>query len=147
MTLKPVCALATILVTSGCYYYQPVARDVARPGTILSLALTDSGTSHFWPYLGPDVGIVRGRLLDKDDHEITLSVASVGLRHGQDLFWKGETVAVQQEFVAFVQERRLSTGRTILAASGSVAAFVALFVTLRHTGVGAGGPGTGGPPR
>ncbi|HXM38738.1 MAG TPA: hypothetical protein VN908_08810 [Gemmatimonadales bacterium] len=136
-----------LLLGTGCYYYEPVAVPAPRPGAYLSLALTDSGTTHFWPYLGPDVGAVRGRLIDSDDRRFTLSVLSVGLRHGQELYWKGETVQLPREYVAFLQERRLSTGRTLLTAGASITAFVALLSAVTHSGIGSGRPGGGGPPR
>jgi hypothetical protein len=138
--------LASVAAT-GCYYYQPVARDAVRPGAQLALALTDSGTSHFWPFLGPDVGVVRGRLLGTDPRAFTVSVTSITQRHGQDLFWKGEQVQLPQEFVAYLQERRLSKVRTAIAAGGSVLAFVSFIIAFDLTGIGGGSVGGGGGGR
>jgi hypothetical protein len=139
--------LAALTAANGCYYYEPVATPAPQPGAYLSLALTDSGTAHFWPYLGPDVGAVRGHLLGSDQRAFTLSVLSVGLRHGPDLYWKGETVSLQREFVAELRERRLSKGRTFLTVGGSVTAFIALVSVFTNAGIGSGGPGGDGRPR
>ncbi len=139
--------IAMLVGAAGCYYYEPLATPAPRPGAYLSLALTDSGTMHFWPYLGPDVGAVRGHLLGSDERAFTLSVLAVELRHGSDLYWKGETVSLQREFVAQLRERRLSTGRTVLTLGGSVAAFLAAVTIFTNSGIGSGGPGGGGHPR
>ena len=85
-------ALGSLILTAGCYYYQPLQAPAPQPGTYLQVMLTDSGTSHFWPYLGPDVGDLRGRLVTADHQALALSVESVEQRHGQVLSWKGETV-------------------------------------------------------
>jgi len=109
--------------------------------------LTDSGTSHFWPYLGPDVGDLRGRLVTADHQVLALSVESVEQRHGQVLSWKGETVTLGREYVAHMNERHLSKSRTFLIAAGSVAAFLTAITTFTNLGIGSGGGGGGGPPR
>jgi hypothetical protein len=139
--------LALVACLAGCYYYEPVPAVTPRPGSYLALALTDSGTAHWWPYLGPDVGAVRGHLVSSDERAFTLSVLSVGLRHGPDLYWKGETVTLQREFVAELRERRLSKVRTLLIAGGSITAFVSILSIFTDFGIGSGGAGGGGQPR
>jgi len=109
--------------------------------------LTDSGTSHFWPYLGPDVGDLRGRLVTADHQALALSVESVEQRHGQVLSWKGETVTLGREYVAHMNERHLSKSRTFLIAAGSVAAFLTAITTFTNLGIGSAGGGGGGQPR
>lgn len=145
--LRPLLHLVFLAGVAGCYYYEPVATPAPRLGAYLSLALTDSGTAHFWPYLGPDVGAVRGHLLGSDERAFTLSVLSVELRHGSDLYWKGETVSLQREFVAQLRERRLSKGRTFLTVGGSVTVFLAAVTIFTNSGIGSGGSGGGGRPR
>jgi hypothetical protein len=135
-----------LMLDAGCHYYQPL-QTAPQPGTYLQVMLTDSGTSHFWPYLGPDVGDLRGRLITAEQQALALSVESVEQRHGQVLSWKGETVTLGREYVARLQERRLSKSRTVLIAAGSVSALIATLSVFTNLGIGAGGGGGGGHPR
>ncbi len=137
----------SLILTAGCYYYQPLQAPAPEPGTYIQVMLTDSGTSHFWPYLGPDVGDLRGRLVTADHQVLALSVESVEQRHGQVLSWKGETVTLGREYVAHMNERHLSKSRTFLIAAGSVAAFLTAITTFTNLGIGSGGGGGGGQPR
>ena len=137
----------SLTLTAGCYYYEPLARPDPEAGTYMQVMLTDSGTSHFWPYLGPDVGDLRGRLVNADHQAIALSVDAVDLRHGQVLSWKGETVNLGREFVARLDERHLSKSRSVLLAAGSVLALIATFTAFDNFGIGSKGGGGGGQPR
>lgn len=139
--------LGSLILTAGCYYYQPLQKAAPEPGTYLQVLLTDSGTSHFWPYLGPDVGDLRGRLVTADHQALALSVESVEQRHGQVLSWKGETVTLGREYVAHMNQRHLSKPRTFLIAAGSVAALLATLSVFTNLGIGSGGGGGGGQPR
>ena len=145
--IRQITVLVPLCLSMGCYYYQPLMTPAPEPGTYLQVMLTDSGTSHFWSYIGPDVGDLRGRLVTADNAAIALSVESVELRHGQVLSWKGESVTLGREYVATLQERRLSKSRTVLAAAGSVAAFIAALTAYSNIGVGSNGGGGGGYPR
>lgn len=140
--------LVVLVFGGGCYYYEPLRTPAPAPGIYLQVMLTDSGTSHFWPYLGPDVGDVRGRLVNANEQAIALSVESVELRYGRVLNWKGENVTLGREYVATMQERHLSKTRSVLFAAGSVAAFIAAVATFKTLAEGSGGgSGGGGHPR
>src|SRR5437879_12357272 len=139
--------LPLLTSAAACYYYQPLDAPSPQPGTYMQVMLTDSGTSHFWGYLGPDVGNVRGRLITADPQVFALSVESVEQRHGQVLTWKGEAVTLRREYVATVQERRLSKSRFALLAGGSVVGLVATVAALATWAAGSGSGGGGGQPR
>jgi hypothetical protein len=139
--------LPVVISAAGCFYYQPLETAAPQPGTYIEVVLTDSGTSHFWGYLGPDVANLRGRLVTANPQTLALSVQSVEQRHGQVLGWKGETVTLGREYVATMQERHLSTGRTVLLAGGTVVGFVAMISAVANLAAGSGGSGGGGPPR
>jgi len=142
------CTVISLLISAtGCYYYQPLETPAPQPGTYMQVMLTDSGTSHFWGYLGPDVGNLRGRLITANPEALALSVESVEQRHGQILSWKGETVRLGREYVATLQERHLSKVRTALLTGGSVMGFIAAIAAFTNLASGSGGGGGGGPPR
>jgi hypothetical protein len=139
--------MVLVALAAGCYYYTPLEQPDPQSGTYLQVNLTDSGTSHFWSYLGPDVGDLRGRLINADDRSLALAVEAVDLRHGQMLSWKGETVSLGREYVAHLEERHLSKSRTTLLALGSVAAFIASIKAIQFIGIGARSGGGPPPPR
>jgi len=139
--------MAMLISGTGCYYYQPLETPVPRPGTYMEVMLTDSGTSHFWSYLGPDVGNLRGRLITANPDALALSVESVEQRHGQILSWKGETVTLGREYVATMQARHLSKPRTALLAGGTVVGLMTALAAFTNIASGSGGGGGGGQPR
>src|SRR5437879_9676550 len=109
------CIVMVLLISAaGCYYYEPLETPAPQPGTYMQVMLTDSGTSHFWGYLGPDVGNLRGRLITANPEALALSVESVEQRHGQILTWKGEDVTLRRAYVAAVRDRHLSKARVAL---------------------------------
>jgi hypothetical protein len=132
---------------TGCYYYRPVATLSPAPGTYVAVALTDSGTEHFWRYLGPDVGTVRGRLLFADDTSYAVGVEAVELRHGSELGWKGERVVLPRLYVVGVQGRHFSVGRSALAGGLSAVGLIMSYGAFRAIQAGGGSSGNGGPPR
>src|SRR2546421_13071556 len=101
-------AIFLLISATGCYYYEPLETPAPRPGTYMEVMLTDSGTSHFWSYLGPDVGNLRGRLIPANPDALALSDEPAEQRHGQILSWKRETVPLGREYVAPMQARHLS---------------------------------------
>src|SRR6267378_914363 len=133
--------IPVVIAATGCFYYEPLATPAPQPGTYIQVMLTDSGTSHFWGYLGPDVGNLRGRLVTASPQALALSVASVEQRHGQILGWKGETVRLGREYVATLQERHLSKVRTALLTGGSVMGFIAAIAAFTNLASGSGGGG------
>jgi len=142
------CIVMVLLISAaGCYYYEPLETPAPQPGTYMQVMLTDSGTSHFWGYLGPDVGNLRGRLITANPEALALSVESVEQRHGQILSWKGERVRLGGECVATMQESHVSKVRTALLAGGSVVGFIAARAAFTLFTGGSGGGGGGGPPR
>src|SRR2546429_598163 len=83
------------------------------------------GTEDLARYIGPDVRVVRGRFQSTSERGLTVSVSQVELRRGDVLSWQGETVVVPRAFVASLEERRVSRGRIVLLAGGSILALLA----------------------
>ena len=110
--------------------------------------MTDSGTDQLWRYLGPEVGVLRGRLLATDGGNYAMSVFAVDLRNGTTLGWKGERVVVSRGLVAGLAERRFSFGRTALTSSLTAAGFVLTLQAFKvFSGGGTATSGGGGRPR
>src|SRR2546429_4136717 len=102
-------------------------RSTLFPYTTLfrSVTLTDAGSEDLARYIGPDVRVVRGRFQSTSERGLTVSVSQVELRRGDVLSWQGESVVVPRAFVASLEERRVSRGRIVLLAGGSILALLA----------------------
>src|SRR5213593_3770361 len=140
-------AFTSLLV--GCHSYVPLTTATPLPGTYVAATLTESGSAQVSSQLGPDAGVVRGRLLDDGQEGMTLSVQSVGLRRGEELGWRGEAVTLPHASIARIDLRRFAKGRSLLLLVAGVTAFVALTSTFDLTVRGTGGvtsPIGPGPP-
>ena len=113
----------------------------------LAVTLTEAGSEDLARYIGPDVGVVRGRFQSASERGLTLSVSQVELRRGDVLSWQGETVVVPRAFVASLEERRVSRGRIVLLAGGSILALLASYQAFGSAGGGVPAPGGPGMPR
>lgn len=129
----------------GCYKYVPVATTDPAPGARIAIALTPAGSDTLARLVGPRVTAIEGRMLQGGGSELLLAVAVVRKDRGEEDFWKGETVSIPRNVIAGVQQRRLSTSRTLLLA-GVVAALGVTAGAAAGSGGSGGGGGGGGPP-
>src|SRR5439155_5811490 len=104
--------LNTLLV--GCHTYVPLITPTPLPGTYVAATLPEAGSAQVSGHLGPDAGVVRGRLLDDGQEGMTLSVQSVGLRRGEELGWRGEAVTLPHASIARIDTRRFAKGRSLV---------------------------------
>jgi len=142
-------AVAFTPLLVGCHSYVPLTTATPLPGTYVAATLTESGSAQVSGQLGPDAGVVRGRLLDDRQEAMTLSVQSVGLRRGDELAWRGETVTLPHASIARVDLRRFAKGRSLVLLVFGATAFVALTSTFDLNVKGTGGvtsPIGPGPP-
>lgn len=130
--------------TASCYYYQPLETPAPLPGSYLAATLTDTGADHLSRTIGPDVREVRGRLVTSDDQGLTVAVLGVRLHHGDNVTWKGEHVTLSREYLAGLEQRHLSRGRTLLIASALVLGAVTTYKVFQ--GLGSPPPAGNGPP-
>src|SRR5437867_2485978 len=143
------CAVALTALLVGCHSYVPLTTPIPLPGTYVAATLTEAGSAQVSSQLGPDAGVVRGRLLDDGQQGMTLSVQSVGLRRGDELAWRGETVTLPHALIARVDLRRFAKGRSLVLLVFGATAFVALTRTFDLTVHGTGAvlaPIGPGPP-
>src|SRR5881296_1655045 len=143
------CAVALTPLLVGCHSYIPLTTPTPLPGTYVAATLTESGSAQVSGHLGPDASVVRGRLLDDGQQGMTLSVQSVGLRRGDELAWRGETVTLPHASIARIERRRLAKGRSLLLLVAGATAFVALSRSFDLSVHGTGAvlaPNGPGPP-
>ena len=130
---------------AGCYKYTPLATTDAAPGTRIAVELTPAGTDTLARLVGPNVIGIEGRVVPTAGSDVLLSVSVVRKRNGEEDFWKGETVSIPPGVISGLQQRRLSTSRTLLFV-GAVAAAGATVGVAASSGGSGGGDRGGGPP-
>ncbi len=141
--------IGLLCLSAGCYNYNPLTTPSPEPGTYVAVSLNDAGSDELARYLGPSVFLVRGRYLGPSEGSeggLLVSVSAVETKRGDELSWKGETVALPTDFITSLEVRRLSKGRSLLLAGIGAGGLVATTVAFSLLGGGtAPGPG-GGPP-
>jgi hypothetical protein len=94
-------------------------------GTDVRLSITDRGTADLRDYLGPNVQVLNGRLLEADSGAVDLAVRSIVMHNGSEEFWTGDRITIPRIAVARVERRRFSASRTTFLTALSLAgAFV-----------------------
>jgi hypothetical protein len=121
---------------TGCYSLQPVGGATPQLGTQVAFDVTDAGRVALGGSMGPEIGQVEGRLVERDNGEYLLRVTSVSLLRGGVQTWAGEQVRFKPEYVGTIYQKRFSPGRTIAVAAIGAGA-VALMVSQGLLGSGA----------
>ena len=137
-----VTAALSVLATSttACYSLRPVANVGVPLGSTVALDITDAGRLALGGSMGPEIGQIEGRLVDRNAAEYVLSVTGVRFLRGGEQVWNGERVSIKSDHVSTVRERYLSRGRTAILAGAAIGA-VAFIVTRSITGNGQDIPG------
>ena len=107
---------------AGCYSLQPASITTLEPGKQIAFDVTDAGRVALGGSMGPEIGQVEGRLIQKDNGEYLLGVTSVSLLRGGNQTWAGEQVRLKPEYVGNVYERRFDVGRSAALAAVGVGA-------------------------
>lgn len=131
----------------ACYESIPISLGNVAPGMKLRVSLTDAGGDSLARYLGPGVERVDGKLIQKSDSTVSLSVSEISMRSGQDQYWKGEAVVLPRYSVATVQQRRIAKTRSILLGGALIAALSTLRLTGAIGGSNSNTHGSHPPPR
>jgi hypothetical protein len=124
----------------GCYTLQPTGGPVPQAGKIIGLDINDAGRVALGGAMGPSIGQIEGRLVQKDSSEYVVAVTAVHLLRGGDQVWRGEAVHIKTEFVSSVYERRFSKARSAALAAIGIGA-VAIIASRSLLGLGDQDPG------
>ena len=127
----------------GCYSYAARA-GVPEPNERVRARLTSSGQAWLVEHSGRARTELEGIFIRSDPDHVVLSVWRSDLPGTTQFRTAIDTLRIPAQHVAAFEQRRFSTGRTILAGllgAGAVALAVGVM-----TGVGGGGDGDGGGP-
>lgn len=136
--------LLLLLLCTACYTYAPVTVPGPAPGAQVNAGLTQEGTATLGNVLGPDVAEVEGRVVAATPDTVRLSLVSVSSSRGILTGWTGEEVPLPRARLAFISQRRLSTGGTAVLGAGVAAGLVLLYRLLGGPGVFGASGGSGG---
>lgn len=132
--------------TVGCYTYTPLHTNAApATGQQVRVELTQTGSDSLSRVVGPSVQSIDGRLMLSSPEGIELGVTQVKMYSGLEQYWKGEAVTVPKPFIANIDERSFSWGKTGLL--GGVIVLMALAITAGAAGGSLFGGGGGGQPK
>jgi hypothetical protein len=146
MGLRRLRVVGLSVFSVGCYTLQPTGGPVPQLGTTIGLDLNDAGRAALGGSMGPEIGQVEGRLIQKDTSQYLVAVTALHLLRGGDQVWHGETVQIKSGYVSSVYERKFSPVRSVALAAAGVGA-VAIIATRGLIGLGnsssPGGPSPG----
>jgi hypothetical protein len=131
--------ISTITLQCGCYRYVPMGEPAPVLGARYAFEITDAGRVGLADRLGPGVMKVEGTLVRRTEDGYVVSVSGIDLISGGSSHWSGEQVPVSAGYVARLERREFSAGRTA-AALGAAALAIGAFIVSRGLG------GTGSPP-
>lgn len=133
------------VLTVGCYTYTPVNPNAALSGQRTRVDLTEAGSFAVASFIGPYGRSLEGRITQKDDSGMVVSVTQLTRRSGVEETWRGESVRVPNSAVESVSLPKLSRVRSTLLAGGILATTLGLAAGLGGGSVlGKSSGGTGG---
>lgn len=133
--------------TAACYTYAPQYAGAPAPGDQMGFVLTDQGRVALADRIGSGVTRVTGRLDSVDGDDYVVAVDGVETIGNGSAHWTGERVHIRKDYVAGVQARKFSRGRTALAvgiAAGVVGALIGAASLAGYGFLGGGGSSSGG---
>ena len=119
----------------GCYTLQPSRGATPQVGEKVAFDVNDNGRAALGGSMGPEIGQIEGRLLQKDTAQFLVAVSAVRMIRGGEQTWSGEPVRIKSEYVTTSYTRHFARGRTIALSALGVGA-VAFIVTRSILGSG-----------
>lgn len=133
--LRNVGAAAMGLNLVGCYTLQPNRGGAPVIGERVAFDVNDTGRAALGGSMGPEIGQIEGRLLQRDTAQYVVAVSAVRFIRGGEQVWSGEPVRIKPDYVATTYTRHFARGRTIALSALGVGA-VAFIVTRSLVGSG-----------
>lgn len=137
MRLYRIASLTASVLMTGCYTLEPV---VSTPGPslglVMALEVNDVGRVALGGSMGPEIGVVEGRLVSQLNGEYVLAVTHVRFIRGGEQIWTGEQVSIKKEYVSRTFERRFHKGRTVALGAAIVGGILAVAVAQDLFGFG-----------
>lgn len=135
-----------LLALAGCYHYVP-ASDTLTMGTPVRAHLERPVPVELPDITANRVVQVQGEFVASRPDRLILSAFRIWGDNGFERPLSGETVTLPPDAVGFMEVRRISASRTLLASIGLAAAGYFAQAAIRSAVGGDEGEGTAGPIR
>jgi len=135
-----------VLLSSGCYTFQPAAIEDVLPGQNIRARVTGAYSDTLGVILQRDVRVFEGKVFEAADSSILVDVSVEAAFRGMRLETLNQRVEIPHTVFVDVETKELSKGRTFMAVAAVVGVISALVIgqVFQDTG-GADRPGSGGP--
>jgi hypothetical protein len=130
----------------GCYSYTPLGTVTPRRGADVVARLSVPIDVPLQDLTVHGVTVAAGKVQLAGADSLVLAVERFTSEAGTDYPGLGATVTLPRSHVAALEERRISTGRTVLVLGTGAAAIAAIVGSVGPLSGSAGGP-PGGPPQ
>ena len=121
MALRRLLSIALVWgLSMGCYVLQPVDNNPLPLGMQVGLDINDAGRLALGGSMGPEISLIEGRLVSKENDEYVVAVSAIHMLRGGQQVWTGERVRVNTQHVSGIRERKLSKGRTAAMTAATV---------------------------
>jgi hypothetical protein len=110
-------AAAALGFNTGCYSYVAVPASQETSGRELRIKLADASAADLARYLGPRAASLEGKLVERSDTSVTVSVTNVTRVNGVEETWPGDAVLLPRAAIASLETQRISKTRSILTAA------------------------------
>ncbi len=137
-------AITAILLSAGCYRYEPMTAPTPSVGKEYRATLNAGGAATLEPVLGKDVVVLDGMLRSESIDTLRFAVSRTQTRQGRVASWTGEVIDMPRTSVAHVQRRVLDRPKTFRAAMLGILGGIAVGLVIK--GIGGTDNGTGGGP-
>lgn len=129
---RPYGALLLILFGASCFEYGGRPRNPVPTGRDVRITLTPEARTTLASRIGAQVRSVTGFVRASDTSSVLVALSRTTLLDGTDASWNGDTVTIPAKDIAQVEQRQMSSGKTIalVAIVAGVTAAVALSVGL-----------------
>lgn len=139
--------VVSFVMLGGCYGYVPVSAAPPLAGADLRLALVAPRDVVLQDVTVHGITAVQGRLLGSDADSVALAVERLWGGEGRTYEASGIGVRLARQDVAAWREKRMSTGRSVVAiGTGSAGIAAMLFGVRALVGSGGGSPPPKPPP-
>lgn len=135
-------AVVLSLGTAGCFHYVPVD-EVPPQGSAVRVTMSEPVPVELREITANRVVEIRGEVVTAAPDRLFLSAFAVVSNSDLERLADGETVILPRGLIEGIEQKRLSTTRTILATAAVVGLSFLVETVIRGSG---GGEGDGPPP-
>jgi len=125
---------ASALVGAGCYGYIPVEPATPEPGTQIRADVSQAAADRLIPTLGPGVLQLRGMVVEQQPDRLSMVVDVYSTRANGDLSGNRASVWLPFNDIRGIEEKKLSTGRSIILGAGFLAGALTVTTIVANSG-------------